>query len=108
MSSSGFSCASMTCVCSEVYSSLSAIGDGDAPSDLNVSTRISPGETRIFSPARSATLWIGLVDVVISRKPFSQIFSSTTIPPRVWMSSRTTLPRSPSIARNTVSRFGYA
>ena len=58
--------------------------------------------TRIFMPLKSSTVLIGLVEVVVWRKPLSQIFSmATRLAFAIW--PRTNAPRSPSMAFQTVS-----
>ena len=51
---------------------------GDAPSALNIEVQSGLTGTRILKPFRSADVTIGLVEVVIWRKPLSQILSKAT------------------------------
>ena len=63
---------------------------------------VSTGGTRSFSPRKSSGLLIGLVEVVIWRKPFSQ-GRAIVIRPTFSIWPRTYLPRPPSIAFQTWS-----
>ena len=87
-----------------MYISEAAIGVGAAPSVLNMSTQILVGGVRIFRPSRSATVRIGLVEVVIWRKPFTHGRSKVTKP----LSSiclRTSAPSGPSKAARAWAWF---
>lgn len=53
--------------------------------------------TRILNPSRSLTAWIGLVELVICRKPLAQMRSMTTKFASL-ICLRNAAPRSPSSA----------
>src|SRR6476619_7600990 len=81
--------------------------DGDAPRAENIDVQRVLTGTRIFKPARSSGLTIGLDRVVICRNPLFQIRSMTNRPaPLICL--RNSAPSSPSIARQTVGSSGQA
>jgi len=76
MTANGFSWPSATLVCSAVYISDALIEIGDEPKALNMDVHIGETGTRILKPSRSAGVLMGLVEVVVWRKPLSQMRSS--------------------------------
>ena len=51
---------------------------GAEPKAVNIEVQSGLTGTRILKPFRSAGVWIGLLELVIWRKPLSQILSMTT------------------------------
>ncbi len=90
------------CVCSAEYTSLKLMLVGEAPKLWNMLVQSGLTGTRIFKFLRSSGVLIGLVEVVIWRKPLSQILS-IACRPRLSISPRTYAPSLPSIAAQTWS-----
>src|SRR3546814_5548186 len=76
MMASGFSCASTTLVCRAEYTSLKLMLVGADCSALNMDVHSGLTGTRIFRSWKSSGPLMGLVLVVISRKPRSEEHTS--------------------------------
>ena len=76
---------------------------GCVPSALNSETSAGAPGTRSFMPARSAADLIGLMLLVIWRKPRSQMRSIGTRLTLAVIWPRTNFPSSPSIVGQTLS-----
>ena len=72
MIDSGFSWPSTTLVCSAEYTSLKLMPVGAEPKALNIDVHSGLTGTRILKPFRSSAVLIGLVLVVMLRKPLSR------------------------------------
>ena len=102
MMARGFSWPSTTLVCSAEYTSLKLMPVGAAPKALNIEVHSGLTGTRILNPLRSSAVLMGLVELVMLRKPLSRM-RSKLCRFTLAMASRMKAPRSPSIAFHTVS-----
>ena len=75
---------------------------GDAPKALNIEVHKGLTGTRILKPCKSAGVWMGLVELVMLRKPLSKQ-KSKACKFTLAMAPRTCAPKSPSIAAHTVA-----
>ena len=96
---SGFSWPSTAPVVSAGLASVQLIWVGLAPNASKVSWNSGEPTTRIFRPARSSGLVMGLRELEISRKPFSPQASGTT--PRDSMALNTISPALPPVMAST-------
>ncbi|MNL64249.1 hypothetical protein D3C87_1884470 [compost metagenome] len=74
---------------------------GAASKLRNIDMMIGLGGTRSFIPNRSAGVAMGLLLVVVTRNPLSQIFSNANNTSLRAISVRICAPNSPSIAAHT-------